>query len=67
MSYDVMISHMTHITSHGFHTCGPFERMIGFMGLDRGKGMWAVDSYESTEGFRTMTHYESWGYVTRRS
>jgi len=50
---------MTHITSHGFHACDSFERMIGFMGLDRLKRMCAVDPYESADGFRTMTHYES--------
>jgi len=31
-SYDVMISHMTQITSHGFHAYDSFERMIEFMG-----------------------------------
>ena len=52
---------MTHITSHGFHACDSFESMIRFMGLDRWKGMCAVqlDSYESADGFHTMTHYES--------
>ena len=50
---------MTHITSHGFHACDSFEHMIGFMGLAGWKGMCAVDSYESADGFRTMPHYES--------
>ena len=50
---------MTHIISHGFYACDSFERVIGFMGLDRWKWMRAVDSYESAEGFRIMTHYES--------
>ena len=50
---------MTHVTSHGLHTCDSFERMIEIMGLDRWKGICAVDSYESADGFRTMTHYES--------
>ena len=27
-SYDVMISHMFQITSHGFHECDSFERMV---------------------------------------
>jgi len=61
MSYDVMISHMIRITSHGFHACDSFERMIEFMGFDRRKDMGAVDSYESADGFRTMTNHESWG------
>ena len=43
MSYDVMISHMAQITSHGFHAYDLFERMIGFIGLDRAKKMCAVD------------------------
>ena len=43
MSYDVMISHMTLITSYGFYACDSFERMIGFIGLDREKRMCAVD------------------------
>ena len=42
-SYDVMISHMTQITSHGFHACDSFERMIEFIGLDRGERKCAVD------------------------
>jgi len=50
---------MTHITSHGFHPSDSFERMIGFMGLDRLKRRGAVDSYESANGFCTMTHDES--------
>ena len=50
---------MTHITSNGFHACDSFEYMIGFMGLDQWKVMCTVDSYESADGFRTMTHYES--------
>ena len=45
-SYDevLVISHMIQITSHGFHAYDSFERMIGFMGLDRGKRKCAVDS-----------------------
>jgi len=42
-SYDVMISHMTQITSDGFHACDSFEHMIGFIGLDREKRTCAVD------------------------
>ena len=42
-SSDVMISHMTQITSHGFYAYDSFERMIGFIGLDRVKKMCAVD------------------------
>jgi len=41
-SYDVMISHMTQIASHGFHAYDSFERMIRFIGLDREKRMCAV-------------------------
>jgi len=50
---------MTHIMSQEFHAGDSFEPMIGFMGLDGWKGMGAVDSYESADGFRTMAHYES--------
>ena len=50
---------MTRTMSHGFYACNSFEGMIGFMGWDRWTGMCAVDSYESPDGFRTMTHYES--------
>ena len=46
---------MTHITSHGFRGCDSFERMIGFMGLNRWKGMCAVDSYESAESISKKT------------
>jgi len=42
-SYDVMISHMTQITSHGFHACDSFEGMMGFIGLDREKRTCGVD------------------------
>ena len=57
---------MTHITSHGFHAGDSFEGMIGFIGFDRWKGMCAVDSYELADGFRTMTHYESYGLCYAR-
>jgi len=50
---------MTHIKSHGFYAGDSFERMIGFIAWDQRKEVCAVDSYESADGFRTMTHYES--------
>jgi len=50
---------MTHIMGHGFYAGNSFERIIGFIGLDRQKEICAVDTYESADGFRTMTHYES--------
>jgi len=43
-SYDVMISHMTQMTSHWFHAGDSLERMIGFMSLHRAKRTGAVDS-----------------------
>jgi len=57
---------MTHITSHGLHACHSFDGMIAFMGLDRLKRRCAVGAYESADGFRTMTHYESYGICYAR-
>jgi len=59
MSYDVMtFAHDSYYESWVSRT-RLIERVIGFMRLDRWKRMCAVDSYESADGFRTMTHYES--------
>jgi len=51
---------MTHITSHGFHTFDSFEHMTWFIILCyNGLTGYGSDSYESSDGFHTMTHYES--------
>ena len=42
---------MTHIMSHGFHTCDSFEHMIWFTSLDWLKEMLSDDSYESLMEF----------------
>ena len=42
-SYDVRISQMSQMTSHGFHVRDSIERMIGYMSLDRAMRRGAVD------------------------
>jgi len=50
---------MTQVMSYGFHTCDSFEHMTWLMSDDWLNGTWRSDSYESSDGFGAMTHYES--------
>ena len=62
-----IVSHMMYdfptwliIMSHGFHACDPIRTLDLLFELWLVLVYCAVDSYESSDGFHTMTHIESW-------
>jgi len=50
---------MTHVMRHGLYEWDSFEQMTWFVSYDWLNGMSRSDSYESSDGFSAMTHYES--------
>ena len=67
VSWFTFVSHMIYdfctwliVMSHWFHACDPIRTHDLLFELWLVLVCCAVDSYESSDGFHTMTHFESW-------